>query len=298
MSKIVAPPAVPKYAAEIVAQSVVKWAGGKKGLLGELLPLVPASIGRYYEPFAGGAALYFALASETPRRFKRATLADTNADLVALYQALRTDVEGLIDTLGQYRYEADLFYATRELDPDTMAPVERAARLLFLNKTCFNGLWRVNSKGKFNVPFGRFVNPKIVDPPRLREAAKALRHATCKLGDFAKVTKDAKPGDFVYFDPPYVPVSTTANFTAYGKVAFGPPQQERLVAELQRLKALGVKALLSNADTPSTRALYAKFRVRVVHMRRSINSATEKRGLSPELLVDTWGKPGLVEAAR
>lgn len=296
MSRKVAPPAGAKYAAGIVAQSVVKWAGGKKALLGELLPLVPTSIERYYEPFAGGAALFFALASETPRRFKKATLADTNADLVALYQALKTDAESLIETLGQYRYDEEMFYATRDIDPATLDPVGRAARLLYLNKTCFNGLWRVNSKGKFNVPFGRMVNPKIVDPPRLLEAAKALRHTTCKLGDFAKVTKNAKPGDFVYFDPPYAPVSSTANFTAYGSAGFGPVQQARLVDELLRLKALKVRAVLSNADTPYTRELYARFSVRVVHMRRSINSATTKRGLSPELLVDTWGKPGLREA--
>lgn len=296
MNRKVAPAALPKYAAEIVAQSVVKWAGGKKGLLAALLPLVPDSVERYFEPFAGGAALFFALASETPRRFKKATLADTNADLVALYQALKTDVEGLIDTLGQYRYEETMFYATRDVDPATLDPVGRAARLLYLNKTCFNGLWRVNSRGKFNVPFGRFVNPKIVDAPRLRAAAQTLRHATCKVGDFGRITKGAKPGDFVYFDPPYVPVSSTANFTAYGSAGFGPEQQARLVDELSRLKALKIRAVLSNADTPSTRALYARFSVRVVHMRRSINSATEKRGLAPELLVDTWGKPGLREA--
>jgi DNA adenine methylase len=293
MTKKVA--SLPKDATENVARSIVKWAGGKKALLGELLPLVPVAVERYFEPFAGGAALFFALASETPCRFKKATLADTNADLVALYQALKTDADALIETLGQYRYDEAMFYATRDVDPATLDPVGRAARLLFLNKTCFNGLWRVNSKGKFNVPFGRLVNPKIVDPPRLRAASKALRHATCKLGDFAKITKNAKPGDFVYFDPPYAPISSTANFTAYGSAGFGPEQQTRLVEELSRLKALKVRAVLSNADTPYTRELYARFSVRVVHMRRSINSATAKRGLSPELLVDTWGKPGIIE---
>lgn len=296
MSKIVAPPHRPKYAAADVAQSVVKWAGGKKGLLGELLPLVPESVERYIEPFAGGAALFFALASERPRRFKRALLADTNADLVALYQALKTDPEALIESLAAYRYEPEMFYRIRALDPSTLSLVERGARLLFLNKTCFNGLWRVNSKGQFNVPFGRFVNPKIVDPPRLREAAKALKLATFKLGDFTAVTKNAKPGDFVYFDPPYVPVSSTANFTAYGSAGFGPKEQARLAEELLRLKAKKVRAVLSNADTPHTRALYARFSMQVVHMRRSINSATAKRGLSPELLVKNWGKPGLTEA--
>lgn len=276
-----------------MAQSVVKWAGGKKGLLGELLPLVPTKIDRYIEPFAGGAALFFALASESPRRFKRAILADTNADLVALYRALKDDAEGLIETLGQYRYEPEMFYATRALDPEGMGVTERAARLLYLNKTCFNGLWRVNSKGKFNVPFGRFVNPKIVDPPRLRAAAKALANASFKLGDFARATKDAKPGDFVYFDPPYVPASETANFIAYGRERFGPEEQDRLVRELARLKAAKVRAVLSNADTPETRALYKKFAVRVVHMRRSINRDIAKRGPAPELLVDTWNPPGV-----
>jgi len=295
MSKILAPPERPKYAAANVAQSVVKWAGGKKGLLASLLPLVPESVGRYIEPFAGGAALFFALASESPRRFAKATLADTNADLVALYQALKTDVEGLIESLGAYRYEEEMFYATRDIDPATLSPVARGARLLYLNKTCFNGLWRVNSKGKFNVPFGRFVNPKIIDPPRLREAAKALKLATIKKADFMQATKNAAPGDFVYFDPPYVPVSSTANFTAYGSAGFGPLEQQRLVEELMRLKKAKVRAVLSNADTPGTRELYARFAVRVVHMRRSINRDTDKRGLSPELLVNNWEKPGLKE---
>lgn len=297
MSKKVAPGASPKYAAGDVAQPVVKWAGGKKGLLGALLPLVPASVERYIEPFAGGAALFFALASESPRRFKNATLTDTNADLVALYQTLKRSPEALIESLSAYRYEEAMFYRVRDLDPSTLSPLERGARLLFLNKTCFNGLWRVNSKGKFNVPFGRFVNPTIVDPPRLREAAKALRHATCKVSDYLSTTRDAKQGDFVYFDPPYTPVSSTANFTAYGSAGFGRLEQERLVEELMRLKKNKVAAVLSNADTPETRELYARFSVRVVHMRRSINRDTKKRGLAPELLVTTWGKAGVIEAA-
>lgn len=297
MSKIVAQDRSPKYAAGDVAQPVVKWAGGKKGLLGALLPLVPAKVDRYIEPFAGGAALFFALASESPRRFRSARLSDTNADLVALYQALRKDPEGLIASLGSYRYDEEMFYRVRDLDPSTLSPVERGARMLFLNKTCFNGLWRVNSKGKFNVPFGRFVNPTIVDPPRLREASKALRHATCKNSDFLSSTRDAKPGDFVYFDPPYVPVSNTANFTAYAQNGFGREEQERLVDELGRLKKNKVAAVLSNADTPETRELYARFSMRVVHMRRSINRDTKKRGPAPELLVTTWGKPGVTEAS-
>ncbi len=275
---------------------MVKWAGGKAGLLSELLPLVPTTVDRYIEPFAGGAALFFALAAESPRRFKKALLADTNEDLIALYRSLQTDPDGVIQSLGQYRYDEELYYAIRDRDPHEMTAVERGARLVFLNRTCFNGLWRVNSKGKFNVPFGRYANPTILDEPRLRSAATALKRAKLEHGDFGKVSTKAKPGDFVYFDPPYLPVSRTANFTAYGSNGFGVTEQKRLLDELVRLRTCKVRAVLSNADTPEARALYKGFAMKVVHMRRPINRDTKKRGPAPELLVMTWGKPGIVEA--
>lgn len=278
-----------------MAKPVVKWAGGKKALLGELMALMPERVERYIEPFAGGAALFFALASEAPLRFSRATLCDQNRDLIAMYRALKSQPDALIATLGKYRYDEEMYYQIRELDPEQLDPTERAARLIFLNKTCFNGLWRVNSKGKFNVPFGRFPNPKILDEPRLRDAHQALRKVTIEQGDFAKVTRKAAPGDFIYFDPPYVPVSKTANFTAYGEKGFDATEQLRLATEMRRLRELGVHAVLSNSDTEEVRALYKDFSVRVVLMRRNINSDGGGRAKIAELLVTTWGKPGIMK---
>lgn len=280
----------------IVASPVVKWAGGKKSLLPTLLSMVPASVERYYEPFVGGGALFFALASESPRRFKSAVLADTNEDLVALYKTLKADVDTLIETLRPYHYNEELFYAERARDPRELSPVQRAARLVFLNKTCFNGLWRVNSRGEFNVPFGRLVRPKILDDARLRAAAAALKSTRVSHGDFHKTLAKVKPGDFVYLDPPYAPASRTANFTNYARDGFDWSEQERLRDRLLELKKAKVAAVLSNADTPDTRELYKKFSMRVVQVRRSINSNTGKRGPAPELLVSTLGPPGIEES--
>jgi DNA adenine methylase len=280
---------------------IVKWAGGKGKLLGELLARVPDEVRVYREPFAGGAALFFALAAEAKagrRRLDRAVLADENVDLVACYRAVRDDVDGVIEALGGYRYDRELFYATRERDTASMSDVERAARLVFLNRTCFNGLWRVNSSGRFNVPFGRYKNPRILDEAGLRAAHDALAAAELVHGDFTLATKDAAPGDFVYFDPPYVPVSRTASFTAYARRGFGSADQERLRVELSRLKGLGVRALLSNADTPETRALYADHAAWVVAVPRAINSDASKRGAAAELLVTTWEAAGVRERPR
>lgn len=282
-----------------MVKPIVKWAGGKARLLGSLLPHVPAAIDTYVEPFAGGAALFFALASgDGGPRFRRAVLADQNAELVACYRAVQRDVEGVIRALGGYRYDRDLFYETRELDTSGMSDVERAARLLFLNRTCFNGLWRVNAAGKFNVPFGRYENPRILDAEGLREASRVLAKVDIVHGDFTRATKKLGEGDFVYFDPPYVPVSATANFTAYAKDGFGDADQERLASELRRLRARGVGVLLSNHDTPAARRLYAAdFAVQVVHVKRPINSDIKKRGHAAELVVTSNGEPGVREAA-
>lgn len=281
-----------------MAKPIVKWVGGKARLLGALLPHVPDAIDTYVEPFAGGAALFFALASaDGGPRFRRAILADQNAELVACYRAVQRDVEAVIRALGAYRYDRDLYYETRELDTSGMSDVERAARLLFLNRTCFNGLWRVNASGKFNVPFGRYENPRILDADGLREASRVLAKADIVHGDFARATKKLGAGDFVYFDPPYVPVSATANFTAYAKDGFGEADQARLAAELRRLRGRSVGVLLSNHDTPEARRLYEDFAVHVVHVKRPINSDIKKRGHAAELVVTTGGAPGVREAA-
>jgi DNA adenine methylase len=284
----------------VAPRPVVKWAGGKTRLLDRLMKrLPPGRFKTYAEPFCGGGAMFFALAAEPKRRFTRALLADKNAELVTLYQVIKDDVEPLIDRVQAYQDDyyrlgedqrRERFYEVRELDSAKLTPVERGARLLFLNRTCFNGLWRVNASGRFNVPFGKYASPRILDIDVLRAAHEALSIAEIYLADFSFVTKKLKRGDFVYFDPPYVPVSKTANFTAYASDPFGPAEQERLASELGRLKKLGVDAMLSNAATAEMKALYVRhgFVVDSIQAARSINSDPSKRGDVTELVVTTY----------
>lgn len=290
------PPAPFGYHRCDVIRPVVKWAGGKGKLLNELLSHVPASMGTYIEPFCGGAAVFFALAGHSPRPFERAILCDQNEDLMACYRALRDDLTGLVRALRKYRYDRELFYETRAKDPSNLKDAARGARFLFLNKTCFNGLWRVNSKGQFNVPFGTYKNPKILDEEGLEEASRALAGVELVTGDYRTVTKRAKRGDFVYLDPPYVPLSRTAQFTAYSMAGFGPNDQVKLAGELARLAKKGVKAMLSNHDTKETEELYKGFWTRVVKVRRSINSDITKRGDTREIIVTNWDASASDEA--
>ncbi len=273
------------------ARPIVKWAGGKAELVSALLPEVPAAVRTYVEPFAGGAALFFALASAATPRFRKARLNDRNAELVACYRAVRDHLPALVARLSEYRYDKELYYQVRELDPRALGDVERGARLLFLNRTCFNGLWRENSKGKFNVPFGTYKNPRILDPLLLGRASSALAGVRLSSEDFEGACQRLGPGDFVYFDPPYVPVTRTASFTAYSATGFTMVDQQRLVALMADLQRRGVQAMLSNADTPETRALYAQFRLRSVSARRSINSDPSKRGAASELIVTNFEPP-------
>ncbi|HMJ12699.1 MAG TPA: Dam family site-specific DNA-(adenine-N6)-methyltransferase, partial [Polyangiaceae bacterium] len=199
------------------ARPVLKWAGGKTQLLPEILKRLPGAIETYYEPFVGGAAVFFALAAQG--RFKRAVLSDSNPELVGLYRALQRDVDGVIRALGKYRYDESEYYRVRD-SALPRSPAARAARLIYLNKTGYNGLYRVNRAGQFNVPFGRYRNPTICDADNLRAAARALRTAEVRVADFARVSRAARAGDAVYFDPPYLPISKTASFTAYDRHAF------------------------------------------------------------------------------
>jgi DNA adenine methylase len=276
-----------------MAKPIVKWAGGKTKLLDELRRRAPSQIKTYVEPFAGGAALFFALADDPSRTFERAILADRNEDLIACYRAVKDDVEALIGALGEFRHDEDEYYRVRAQDPTAMSDTARGARLIYLNRTCFNGLWRVNRAGKFNVPFGRYENPRIVDPEGLRAASKALARADVRAADFGEVTAGLGPGDFVYFDPPYVPVSKSASFTSYAQGGFGVAEQDRLVQELARLRERGVAAVLSNADTESTRDLYRDFSMHLVTAARAINSRGAGRGRVGELIVTSWGPPGV-----
>ncbi len=270
---------------------IVKWAGGKSWLVPVLRPLLPAKMRTYVEPFAGGAAVFFALASETPRPFKRAILVDQNEELVACYRAIKGEVSALLKKLGEFVYDKEQFYEVRAWKTSKMSDVDRGARLIYLNKTCFNGLWRVNSKGEFNVPFGRMLNPKIKDEPNLLRASKALAHCDIRHGDFASALPGLGPQDFVYFDPPYVPVSKTANFTSYASGGFSEKDQRRLVDAMVKLRSDGVGAVLSNADTIETQALYARFKHTTVLARRSINSNTKRRGPTSELVVQNLLAP-------
>ena len=267
------------------ARPIVKWAGGKAALVPDLLAEMPKKIGTYIEPFAGGAALFFALASTAKPRFQRAQLNDKNEELVACYRAVRDHLDAMVTRLGSYHYDKDLYYSVRDVETKELTDPARGARLLFLNRTCFNGLWRENSKGKNNVPFGTYDDPKILDLPTLERAHRALAWVRLTSVDFEVACEGLVRGDFAYFDPPYVPLSKTASFTAYSAAGFSRKDQERLVVLLRTLKARGVHAMLSNADSPKTRELYSEFRMKKVQARRSINSDKSKRGVTGELVV-------------
>ncbi len=250
---------------------------------------------RYVEPFAGGAAVFLAIADSANgtrhRHFEEARLCDRNEELVVAYRTIAANVDGVIACLKKYRHDEAVFYETRALDVAILSPEERAARLIFLNKTCFNGLWRVNSKGHFNVPFGRYVNPTLCDEEGLRAAAPLFARASIDAHDFTESLTNLGPGDFVYFDPPYAPVSETAFFTSYAKEGFGHGDQERLAHIFRSLSDRGVLCMLSNADTPLTRALYKDFSIDVVEARRSVNSKATKRGNVQEIIVTSWAPP-------
>jgi DNA adenine methylase len=266
------------------AAPVVKWVGGKTRLLPELLARIPEQFGRYYEPFAGGAALFFRLA---PRR---AVLADSNADLIGLYDALATDVASVIRRLQHHReaHDEHHYYATRERwnDRDASWPAaERAAAFVYLNKTCFNGLWRVNRSGDFNVPIGRYTDPPICVPEALRAASTALARADLRCTDYRSAIADAGKGDFVYFDPPYDPVTSTSSFTSYTADAFAGEDQRALADCARELVARGCRVMLSNSDTPFMRSIYRGFRIERVKCPRAINSNAARRGDVDELLI-------------
>jgi DNA adenine methylase len=267
-----------------VAHPVVKWVGGKTKLLPELIARLPERFERYYEPFAGGAALFFRVAPH------RAVLADSNVDLMSLYSCLATDVAGVIRRLEHHRAEhcEDHYYATRTRWNDrdrARGSADRAATFIYLNKTCFNGLWRVNRAGAFNVPIGRYTDPPICVPDALRAAGALLARATLRCNDYRLAVADAGRGDFLYFDPPYDPVTSTANFTSYTPDAFGPDDQRALADTARSLVARGCKVMLSNSDTPFIRTLYRGFHIDRVKCGRAINSNAAKRGDVDEVII-------------
>jgi len=270
------------------ASPIVKWVGGKTKLLPELRARLPKTFKRYYEPFAGGAALFFALEPVG------AVLGDMNEELINLYRVVAQNTHGLVEMLKVHRQahtREAYYYETREVwnsggcADDAVA---RASMFLYLNKTCFNGLWRVNRKGEFNVPRGSYKNPKIFDADALAAASRLLKGATLRVDGYATTSTDVSKGDFVYFDPPYDPVSKTSSFTSYTKDAFGDKQQEELALHAEELHRRGAYVMLSNNDTPFIRNLYRGFCVDTVQCGRSINSKGDKRGKVDEVIITSY----------
>jgi len=270
-----------------LAAPVVKWVGGKRQLLKEIEQHLPDRNSHYYEPFIGGGAVLFHL---QPRK---AVINDTNSELVNLYRIIQARPEELIEDLRKHRNEEDYFYHTRALDRDKavyagLTEVERASRIIFLNKTCFNGLFRVNSAGEFNTPFGRYKNPKIVNDITIRAISSYFNENNVEIRntDFEAALDGIKAGSFVYFDPPYDPVSTSANFTGYTKGGFDRNEQLRLKQLCDRLDGMGVKFLLSNSATDFIKELYSGYNELVtVSATRAVNSKAEGRGAVDEVLV-------------
>jgi len=281
------------------ARPFLKWAGGKGQLLGQYEPFFPHHFNAYYEPFLGGGAVFFHLwnlaatgslgsrawrpgAAHQPRP---AFLSDVNEELINAYIVVRDRVEELIERLRGHRNERGYYYALRAQDPTALGPVERAARLIYLNKTCYNGLYRVNRWGRFNVPFGRYKNPLICDAEGLRAASLALQGVELRACDFEEALQGAGPGDFVYLDPPYDPLSATASFTSYAQGGFDEGEQRRLARSFAELDRRGCLLMLSNADTELVRRLYRGFRIVQVQAKRAINSRADGRGAISELLI-------------
>lgn len=269
----------------------VKWAGGKGQLLERLERYFPKDFGTYYEPFLGGGAVFFHLVNKRPKF--DAVLSDTNAELITTYKVIKEQVEDLIKLLRSHRSKyrinpKDYYYSVRATEPQLN--VEKAARLIFLNKTCFNGLYRVNSKGKFNVPCGWFLNPRIFEPENLRLVSTVLNWSNAKLliADFREATKDAKEGDFVYFDPPYLPKSPTASFTSYTAGGFSISDQKTLEKWSAELSKRGCKILLSNSDTPEIHEIYKDYKIELVQVLRAINCKGDQRKGHTELIIRNY----------
>jgi DNA adenine methylase len=268
---------------------VLKWVGGKRQLLDSLTPLLPSKITTYCEPFVGGGALLFNLQPSN------AYVNDINADLIGVYQVIKDDVEALITALQTFKNEADAFYAVRDWDRDkekyaALTVVERAARILYLNKTCYNGLFRVNNAGEFNSPFGNYRNPNIVNAPTLRAVNSYLNAVTIQLSsvDYTEVLRILPKGAFVYLDPPYDPVSDTSSFTGYSKGGFTKDDQIKLRECCDDLSTRGIKFMLSNSATDFIKEQYSAYYVNVVRAKRAINSDSSKRGEIDELVVRNY----------
>lgn len=268
---------------------ILKWVGGKRQLLPELLPLIP-DFDNYCEPFIGGAAMLLSLQP------KSATINDYNAELMNVYRVIRDDVEALITDLKKHENTPEYFYEMRGKDRDKrvyshLSPMKRASRVIYLNKTCFNGLYRVNAAGQLNAPFGAYKNPNIVNEEGLRAVSTYLRSANVTIlqGDYAAALENLPEGTFVYLDPPYDPISETAAFTGYTQGGFSRLDQIKLREACDTLNERGIKFMLSNSATDFIKDQYSEYHIQIIKAKRAINCKGSRRGTVDEVVVTNYG---------
>ncbi|GAA0217442.1 DNA adenine methylase [Selenomonas dianae] len=273
----------------VLVAPVVKWVGGKRQLIDDLTPLFPKKITAYCEPFVGGGAVLFSLQP------KIAYVNDINAELINIYEVIRDDVDALIAALSEHKNEEKYFYSIRDWDRDSetylqRSKVQRAARIIYLNKTCYNGLFRVNNAGEFNAPYGHYKKPNIVSAPTLRAVSNYFQSTqlTFTNTDYAEVLSNVSKGTFVYLDPPYDPVSDTANFTGYTRGGFDRTEQVRLRECCDELTRRKIKFMLSNSATEFIREQYADYDITPVRAKRAINSNASKRGHVDEVVIRNY----------
>ena len=271
------------------ARPFLKWAGGKQQLLTQYEAFFPARYSRFFEPFVGGGAVFFQLWNSGRISNQATFLSDNNKELINAYVVVRDELDELLRVLEthQKKHSREYYYEIRNLDRQTvsLSDVQRAARTIYLNKTCYNGLFRVNSKGQFNVPMGSYKNPTILDEALLRMASLALQDVCIEVRDFRSVVEIAHTGDFFYFDPPYDPISKTASFTKYTSRDFQDADQRDLADVFAQLDARGCHCMLSNSYTPLVLDLYQQFRIEIVQANRAINSDPNGRGGVREVVV-------------
>lgn len=277
---------IPKNFERVSCKPFVKWPGGKRQLLRELLRNMPKKYGRFFESFVGGGALFFAVKPEY------GYISDINPELMNVYEVVQYNVEELIESLREHRNTEKYFYELRNADRtqgyEGWGKIEKASRLIYLNKTCFNGLYRMNSDGHFNVPFGFYKNPNILDEDNLIACSVLLKKTEIALASFEAVEKKARRGDFVYFDPPYVPLNKTSSFTKYYKDDFDLDAQFALRELCDRLHNKGVLLMLSNSYTETVKDLYKNYRVKIVRANRAINCKGDGRGKINELIITNY----------
>ena len=272
-------------------QPFIKWVGGKRGLLEQILPLFPTNFENYYEPFLGGGAIFFELYSKGLLKDKKVFLSDINAELINAYSVVKDNPYELIVALEEYKskHSKEFYYKVRELDRQKeykkVSDLEKATRFIYLNKTCFNGLYRVNKKGYFNTPIGSYKNPNIADKDTILNASEALQDVILKHQTFKEVLNFAQKDDLVYLDPPYYPLTETSNFTSYDSNSFLKNEQLDLFEVFDKLADQKINVVKSNSDTFFIKDLYKKFDINIVNANRFINSKSNGRGKINEVLI-------------